>query len=171
MTRRFGCAALAASPFYRGIGYAVFDHDRTPLDWGVKETRTDKAAACLRHVSELIALFRPRHVVLELADVPTSRRHHRIRELISELAVLCERRNVATVLFPRQHVYLCLGLQPSDSKDAMARAIGRKIPTLAHRVPAPRRPWESEKHAMAMFMAAALALTHFHEIDMPSLFG
>ena len=156
---------LALAPVYRGIGFIVFDDARTPLDWGVKETRTNKQALCKDRVSALLALHRPNAVILELTGGPTCRRRRRIRELIADLASFAQEQGFSVTLYERAAIAACLHLEPGVSKDTIAAAIAQALPALSHRLPTTRRVWESEKHSMALFEAAGLALAHFSALD------
>ena len=154
-------SVLALAPVYRGVGFIVFDEERNPLDWGVKETRTNKLEVCRQRVGDLLTLHRPRTVVLERTDVLSCRRRRRIRELIAILASLAQERGSAVVHIERTAIAVLFRLECGASKDALASAIAVALPALSHRVPASRRVWESEKHSMALFEAAGLALAHF----------
>ena len=57
---------LALYPFSRGIAFVLFEGPLAPFDWGIKEFRnTDKNAASLGHVEQLIELYQPSHIVIE----------------------------------------------------------------------------------------------------------
>lgn len=154
-------AVLALAPVYRGLGYVVFDHERELLDWGVMEARRNKNAVCLEKARLLLQLFAPKSVALELIGARSCRRRQRIRELISDLALLAEEGGHQLAFCDRSTVVTCLGLSHGATKDEIASAIACAIPPLAHRLPKPRQIWESEKHSMAIFTAAALGIAHF----------
>lgn len=154
-------SVLSLAPVYRGVGFIVFDAERNPLDWGVKETRINKLEVCRQRVGGLLRLHRPQTVVLERTDVPSCRRRRRIRELIAILAALARDHGSTVVHIERTTVAMLFRLERGESKDALASAIAVALPVLSHRVPASRRVWESEKHSMALFEAAGLALAHF----------
>jgi len=156
---------LALAPVYRGIGFIVFDEQRTPIDWGVKETRVNKQALCRARVSALLLLHRPQVVVLERTGGPGCKRRRRMRELIVELASLAEAAGHSVTLYERAAMVACLELDPLAGKDAIAAAVAQSLPVLSHRLPPSRKIWEGEKHSMAMFEAAALALTHFSAVN------
>ena len=151
---------LALAPVYRGIGFIVFDENRMPIDWGVKEARVNKLALCKARVSALLLLHRPQVVVLERTGGPGCKRRRRMRELIADLASLSEAAGHSVAYYERTAVAGCLGLGRFAGKDAIAAAVARSLPVLSHRLPSSRKIWEGEKHSMAMFEAAALGLKH-----------
>ena len=65
--------------------------------------------------------------------------------------------------YSRQHIRLAFGAC-GKSKDTIARAIADTLPALKPWLPPKRRIWESEHHSMAIFEAAALALTHYRQL-------
>lgn len=152
---------LALSPVYRGVGFIVFDQNRTPIDWGVKETRVNKLALCKSRVSALLLLHRPQVVILERTGGTGCKRRRRMRELIASLASLVEVAGHSVALYERATIAACLGLDRFAGKDAIAAAVAQSLPVLSHRLPRSRKVWEGEKHSMALFEAAGLALAHF----------
>ena len=72
------------------------------------------------------------------------------------------RSGLLTVVRCSRHDILdVFGRLGARSKDDVAAAVARMVPELAPSLPCRRRIWESEHYAMAIFEAAALALTHF----------
>ena len=59
---------LSIDPSTRGFGYAVLEGPDRLIDWGVKETRTDKSKRAPASIAELIELYQPRVLVLEDYD-------------------------------------------------------------------------------------------------------
>jgi hypothetical protein len=53
----------------------------------------------------------------------------------------------------------------AGSKDDIAAIIAATIPELAQELPRRRRIWESEHYTMAIFEAAALAMTYYVQTD------
>jgi len=158
-------AVLAIAPVYRGLGFVVLDHEATLLDWGTMDTRKFNPAACLTRTRYLLTTFTPKRVVLELTGAPSCRRKQHVRDLISDMALLASDLGFILAFYDRSAVIRSLKLDHGATKDVIARAIADQLPPIAHRLPAPRRIWESEKHSMAMFAAAGLALAHLSSND------
>lgn len=152
---------LAIAPTSRGFGYVAFENADLPMDWGVKDVRENKTHDCLLKARVLMHLLRPSVLVVEAAHHESSRRSRRVRALIDKLAELARERGIAVVRCSREDVLTVFGRLGAQSKDDIAAAVARIVPELAPRLPPQRRIWESEHYGMAIFEAAALALTHF----------
>jgi RNase H-fold protein (predicted Holliday junction resolvase) len=50
---------LAIDPSTRGFGYAVIEGRESLIDWGVKETKTDKNRRSLELIADLIEQYEP----------------------------------------------------------------------------------------------------------------
>lgn len=149
---------LAIAPTSRGFGYIVFEHGSVPVDWGVRDAREQKSRMCLRKAGELMQTARPSVLVLEDIRHADARRCKRIRELIDRISGLAEKRGIRLVRCSRKRVLMAFA--NARNKDEIAAAVARLVPELEPRLPARRRLWESEHYSMAIFEAAALALTH-----------
>src|SRR6266581_6997295 len=85
---------LAIDPSTRGFGFAVLEGPSRLIDWGVKETKTDKNRRSLKLIAELIEQYAPGVVVLENYEGKGSRRCRRATELIDSISNLALKRNV-----------------------------------------------------------------------------
>lgn len=153
---------LAIDPTPRGFGFVVLEGLTSVIDWGVKSTKTSKQKATLAKVTELIRHYQPEMIVLEAVGGKGSRRCKRIQDLITSIRSLAQVRNVRSSSFsPAQvkRIFLTFG---AATKHQIAHAVAQQLPELASRVPRYRKPWMSEDYGMAIFDAAALALTYFY---------
>src|SRR5467141_3176906 len=85
---------LAIDPSTRGFGYTVLEGPSRLIDWGVKETKTDKNRRSLKLIAELIEQYTPGVVVLEDYAGKDSRRCRRAAELIDGISSLALNRKV-----------------------------------------------------------------------------
>src|SRR5258707_1427486 len=92
---------LAIDPSTRGFGFAVLEGPNRLIDWGVKETRTDKRERALRWTVELIQRYRPSVIVVEDYDGKGSRRCRRIQRLINDISNLASKKKVRVRSFSR----------------------------------------------------------------------
>lgn len=152
---------LALAPVSRGLGVFVIDLNGRPIDWRVREVRGfHKNARCQQVADELLDEFQPVALVIEDHRAPGSRRNRRVGELLDLIAELGAERGIDTTRYGFQDVRAAFVLPPHANKDKIAAAVAKRLPVLASRLPKPKRIWETEAHGMAMFSAAALALTH-----------
>ncbi len=150
---------LAVNPTTRGFGFVVLEGSDQLVDWGVAHVRTDKEARTLARVSELLERYRPDVLVLEDSGVPGTRRRERVRKLLRELTALAPRRGVRVRRIARREVRRAFSAENAVTKSEIAAAIAKRFPELAPRLPPRRKAWMSEDERMAIFDAAAFALT------------
>ena len=85
---------LAIDPASRGFGFAILEGSQRLIDWGVKETKTDKKRRTLKLIGELIEWYRPGVVVLEDTSAEASRRCSRVDSLIEAIVKVAQKNNV-----------------------------------------------------------------------------
>src|SRR5262245_8470832 len=151
----------AIDPSTRGFGFAILEGPNRLIDWGVKETKTDKKNRSLKLITDLIELYQPNVVVLEDYAGKGSRRCGRVRELINDISKLAVKRKVKVRSFSRLKVKQSFSESGATNKYKIAVEIAKRFPELATRLPRFRKPWMSEDYRMSMFDAVALAGTFF----------
>ena len=152
---------LAIHPTARGFGWVVFDGPLALFDWALVETPKDKNTACLQKVAKLIERFQPETLILEAFEGPAARRSERIKRLGRGLATLAATQGVDVVIYSRFEVQTCFGTMGARSRDEIASVVALNLPMLQPRLPQKRKCWKSEDRRLALFSAAALALTHY----------
>jgi hypothetical protein len=152
---------MAIAPTSRGFGYVVFEDRDLLMDWGVKEARNNKTHDCLLKLRVLMHMLQPALLVVEDTTHRGSRRSVRISKLIDAVIELAKDKSIAVSRCSRDEVLSVFGRAGAKSKDDIAGTVAKALPELAPRLPRRRRIWESEHYSMALFDAAALALTHF----------
>jgi hypothetical protein len=152
---------LAVAPVTRGLGYVVFAAPKEPLDWGVKETRSsDKNAVAIQKIAVMLDKHKPSVLVIEDHSHLRCTRSLRVRTLLRDIGELGASSGVRVVRYGGRDVRAMFRAS-GRSKDAMAGAIAERVPELKGRLPKKRKLWESDRHGMAIFEAAALALKHY----------
>ena len=154
---------LAIDPSTRGFGFAILEGPNRLIDWGVKETKTDKNKKTLKLVADLIERYQPRVIVVEDYSGKGSRRCRRVRELIEDISKLAAKRKIKIKSFSRVKVKQAFFESGALNKYEIASAIAKRFPELAPRLPRFRKPWMSEDYRMSIFDAVALVLTFFFQ--------
>jgi Holliday junction resolvasome RuvABC endonuclease subunit len=149
---------LAIDPTSRGFGFVVLESSTMPIDWGVKAVRQEKEAKTLAKVLQLITHYRPEIVVLE--EYKGSRRCARVQSLLEGVWRLATKKGLKSRRVPVARVKKVFGTFRANTKHEIAHAVARQIPELAPHLPRYRKAWMSEDYQMAIFDAAALALTY-----------
>jgi len=151
---------LAIDPTSRGFGFVVLESPTTLIDWGVKVIRQQNEARILGKVSKLIRHYTPEIIVLE--DSKGSRRCQRIQSLLVSVARLAATDGLKIRCIPVSRVKKVFQTFRANTKYEIAHAVAQQLPELAPRLPRYRKAWMTEDYQMAIFDAAALALTYFH---------
>jgi hypothetical protein len=161
-----GPIVFAIAPTSRGFGYVLFVARGQPVDWGVKETRRSKNRQAILKIKAMLVTIKPTVVVLEDRSHLTCRRSVRVRHLLKKVTDLAKAQGLAVACYSRRDVRTAFG-KKGKSKDAIAAVIVEEVPSLRPWLPRRRRIWESEHHSMAIFEAAALAMTHYDALRQP----
>lgn len=153
---------MALHPTTRGLGWIVCEGPFTPHDWGNASARKgDKNARLISYVEKLISRFEPETIVLEAFEKRRSARSERVARLGRAIVAVATERSIEVAIYTRGEVKACFASVGAVSRHEVAQAVARSLPALTHRLPKPRRPWESDNPRMALFSAAALVLTHY----------
>jgi hypothetical protein len=153
---------LGLHPTARGLGWVVFENPFKLHSYGFHHAMRDKSASCLRKVTWLLAKLEPEVVVLEAFDKDSMLRSERIRRLCVEIVALAAERDADIAVHKRTEVEACFAPVKARTRQEIAEAVARTVPALSHRLPAKRKIWESEGRPLAIFSAAAVVLTHYH---------
>jgi hypothetical protein len=151
---------LAIDPTSRGFGFVVLESPTTPVDWGSKSAPPKEEAKALAKILELVRHYRPEVIVLE--DPRGSRRCPRVQGLLDGVRRLATAEGLKSRWFKASRVKKVFRMFRAKTKHEIAHAVAQQVPELAAELPRFRKPWMSEDHRMAIFDAAALALTYFN---------
>ncbi len=151
---------LGFHPTARGFGWVVFEGPFRPIDWGLVSARKDKNATCLKRLDGLLRRFAPEVLVLEAYDRETSRRARRIARLGASVRRIADACGVETVVYHRSQIREAFAETGAKTRREIAEAVARHLDAFRHRLPPPRKPWDSEDAREALFAAAAVVLTH-----------
>jgi Holliday junction resolvasome RuvABC endonuclease subunit len=146
----------------RGFAFVLFEGHLSPFDWGLCEMRGPrKHQRCLARVKEILDRYQPDHLVIR--DTSTSpTRTPRIAELNAAICEIAAKRGIPIHAYSRDHVRDAFRYAECVDKQSLAELIAKHIPAFERYIPPPRKPWMSEDARMAIFDAAALALTFYH---------
>src|SRR5262245_43589130 len=156
-----GIRVLAVDPSTRGFGFAVLEGPERLIDWGVKETKTDKRRRSLKLIDDLIEQYQPSVIVVEDYAAKGSRRCRRVRELMKDISRIAVQRKIKVRNFSRLKGKQAFSESGAASKYEIAIAIAKRFPELAPRLPRFRKPWMSEDYRMSIFDSVGFALNCF----------
>lgn len=152
---------LGFHPTARGFGWAVFENPFKLVSHGTYEARGDKNAGSLRKLTWLLKVLAPEVLVLEAFDKRTLR-SERIRKLCLDVVNAAADHGAQLDCLRRSDVQKTFELVNARTRDEIAEAVARHVPTLRAHLPDRRRQWNGEDKRLSVFCAAALVLAHYH---------
>lgn len=152
---------LGIHPTARGFGWVLFESAASPFDWGTVEADGRKHRKTLARLDALLERYQPSVLVLEQIDGDASRRGRRTKRLAAAMITLAKARNIQVALFTRAEIAAALSGSRGRTRAQIAEFVASNIDALRDRLPAKRKIWESESPNLALFSAAACALTWF----------
>lgn len=159
---------LGVHPSARGFGWILFEGAQNPLDWGVVERRVDRNAQCLQALDDIIVRYSPSIITLEAFENIPRPRVPRVRRFCRRIVALGALRGVSICLHPRGDVRMAFA--GVISRQEVAVLVAQRVEPIRARLPKKRALWQSERPNMALFNAAAVALTcHAFKVQLPLL--
>jgi hypothetical protein len=150
---------LALYPTTRGFGFALLDHERRTIDWGLVGVRgSDKNVGTMEAMARVIVRTDPTLIVTEDTRPKASKRHPRIGRLHAMLLAYAHQRRIPFRRYSRAQVFRYFNVK---TKWELACTLAHAIPQLQPRLPPKRKPWMSEDARQSLFDAAALGLLAF----------
>lgn len=160
MTRRL---VLAVHPFTRGFAWVAFEGPFSPYDWGITCPRGDKNLLCARKFGQLLTRLQPDALVIETSRRPGASESPRIKRLCQLFVTQAVDLGIAVAEYGRSDVKACFAPVGAVTRQEIAEAVARHIALFEQLVPPKRRQWDAQHRMMALFSAAALAMTHYQK--------
>lgn len=148
---RGGVRVLSIELTRRGFAFAVLEGSEDLIEWGGRRVVGD-VSLFLGRLQQLVASYRPDALVLE--EPAGSRRDERGREWLAWGEQFAADHELDHRVVGRTDLALHFP-QTGGRRHPLAVQVGRLFPELAHRLPSPRRPWQSESPTMGVFIAVA----------------
>jgi hypothetical protein len=151
---------LAIDPTTKGFAYAVMEDRDHLLDWGIAYVNGGELAR-LKKIDSFLEGYVPDLLIIE--DLGGSRRAGLGALLLQSIELRAWSKEVRVKHVSRAAVRE-LFAETGVTKHDIAVALADRFPELRHRLPRPRKPWESEDERMGIFDAVSFALTALAEI-------
>ena len=143
------------------IGFVVLQGTTKLLDWGIRmHDKNDVPSVACARVATLMNLYSPTVMVIRRRDTSTPLRSA-ISDIVATLTAEARRRSICCRFVTVKEVRCFFSRHNGTTKHAIASLLSGWYPDLAWRLPRKRRAWESEPFSMALFDAAAAAVTYF----------
>jgi len=129
------------------------------VKYGNKQVGEDKNTRCEKHIERLLARIAPDALVLADVKAKGTHRAQRIMKLHQAVLKLAKRMKVKTVKISGTAMRLRLLGDEKGTRHAMAKRMAEVFPSeLASRLPAERKPWQSDHPRLDLFLAFGLAI-------------
>jgi len=151
---------LGVHPSARGFGWALFEGPLVPFDWGTVDIRNDKNARALARFEQLLDRYQPSVVALEAFESEHAQRSGRIRKLCRGMIGRTEARGIKVRKYTRSQIRKTFYAENARTREEIAAAVAGRVAVLQPRLPKPRKIWIGEHPNIALFQAAACALTY-----------
>ena len=151
---------LGVHPSSRGFGWALFEGPLVPFDWGTVEVQANKNAGSAARFTKLLDRYQPNVIAIESFDDGDTRRSARVRSLCRKLVAMAEARSITVHIYSRGVIGKTVAGNEAATREEIAQAVAERVAVLHSRLPEPRKPWQSEHPSIALFQAAACALTY-----------
>ena len=153
---------IAIDPTWHGFGVVVLEGPTNLIDWGMKKSYSDNSRnAIVRKIKTILDFYEPDVLVVEDCAHRLSRRGTSAREIIRAILELAAQTAVKTRRVSIVSVRQAFSEDGRATKHEIAIALTSQFPELGVHLPAKRKAWMPEDPRMAIFDAAALALTAF----------
>ncbi len=150
---------LGIHPSAHGFGWALFEGPLVPFDWGTADIRKEKNARALARFEALLDRYHPSVVAMETFADDDAKRRGRIRKLCRSMIGRAEARGITVRLYSRAEIGSAISGNATATREEIAAAVADRIAVLQPRLPKPRKIWVGEHPNIALFQAAACALT------------
>jgi hypothetical protein len=150
---------LGIHPSSRGFGWALFEGELAPFDWGTADIYRHDSGKVLERVGALLEKYQPCVVVCEEFEAPPARRSARIRGLYRTILAQAAQRDITIYRFRRAEIGAVLA--PARTREEIAAVVAKRVPQFRPRLPKKRKVWESEHPSLALFNAVACVLTYY----------
>ncbi|OAI57507.1 hypothetical protein AYO50_01465 [Acidobacteria bacterium SCGC AG-212-P17] len=142
------------------FGFVLFEYPNVLLDWGVSGYHASVPEALDRKIAYCADKFAPVVVLCREHIGGSERQRTVLNRRIKILREQAERRSIPVRLVSASVIRKHFQEQGRNNKDEVSQIVVTYFPELAWRLPAKRRPWQSEPLSQVLFDAAALAVFH-----------
>ena len=150
---------LGLHPMTFGIGWIFFESADRPLDWAI--IRSSHHPTCVKRTASLMERYAPAIIVLEQFDREPTRKVARIQKLCQALVKLAETHGIPSRVYSQADIRSCFAGAEVTSRHGIAQVIAERFQALRPRLPRRRKFPMDQDTRIAIFNAAACALTHY----------
>jgi hypothetical protein len=145
------------------FGFVLWEHPGVLLDWGVSGYHTGVPEALDRKISYFADKFAPFYILCRERPGGGERQQILLKQRLDVLRKQAEQQSILIRLISASTLRKHFQEQGRNNKYEVSQIVATYFPELAWRLPAKRKPWQSEPLTQALFDAAMLAVFHSAE--------
>ena len=134
--------------------------DRLSRSIGAPPTSRREERPCPCPFEVLLDKYHPRVIAMEAFEDGDAKRQGRIRKLCRGMVSRAEARGITVRLYSRAQIRKTFAVEKAATREQIAAAVAERIIVLKPRLPKPRKISIGENPNIALFQAAACALTY-----------
>jgi len=143
----------------RRFGYVIFEGPQTLLDWGIRSYANEARSSLERKLDALQSMFRPSLILVRESELSCDGHALQVVKNFAKHSSLAAR----FIDRPSLHSFFSRGAKMN--KYDIARIVAEHFaPELSWRLPARRKPWQSEPARQSLFDAASVGLFYFSHV-------
>lgn len=147
----------------RRFGYVIFDGPHTLLDYGIRTHADGEHSVLERRLNSLQSMFAPSTILVRKTLERSQSKTPTIRPAFNIVKSFARRTVVAVRLIDGSKIRRFFTRKAGTNKHDVARMVADRFPELSWRLPAKRKPWQSEPARMPLFDAASLGVFYFEQ--------
>jgi len=149
------------------IAYAAFETPQRFLECGVTQCKSSNVVLARMRLARILRRVRPDNLILRRVSASSSRNTRGARKMYRLSLLHARRFGVRIRLIGETQIRDHFCGQGADTKYQAALLLTKRFPQLDWKLPPPRKPWQREHPNMAIFDAAALAVTYHASTNGP----
>jgi hypothetical protein len=157
---------------HRRFGYAVFEGNRSLLDWGVRvypAVGEEETVLAVKRLDGLVGLFAPSTIVVKKERWEQLGAESGMHSVVKAVSILASSRSIPVQLVPHSDLLAAFAPLGGRTREEMAEVLTRIYPDLLWYLPPKRKIWQAEHSRMTVFDALALGLAYWQARDIEIL--
>ncbi len=144
-------------------GFAVLEGADALLDWGVRSYRIGQVARAGR-IDSLLESYSPDFVVIRRREHNSRKAASAVHTAMAKIRIESRRYSARTRLISGKNIRRFFEQYGCTNKHEIASVLAEKFDEILWKLPARRRPWESEKYNTTLFDALATGTAFFARV-------
>jgi len=148
----------------RKVGFAVFEGAARLLDWGVRWFGTKNQPLrpiVSKRIGALLRLHKPCMVVARDRNYYSARANRRFATILHSIRAETRRHSAKFIILPARKLQRQFAWRGYTTRHEIATSLAERFDELSWKLPARKKPYESEAPSMVIFDATANGVAFF----------